>query len=150
MSSQPKIMVLHLKELIYTGIFVVLGIVLILLLMFMFFSKDPQSSKPASQSEETSAPAEYTAGVYSTCIADMPIELQIVVDADCIHSLQLVPLQESVETMYPLVPHVLSDMKQQLQDGVAIDHIISSENPYTYSLLLDSLKCIVEKARPNS
>lgn len=36
MSSKTKIVVLHLKELIYTGIFVVLGILFLLLLIIMF------------------------------------------------------------------------------------------------------------------
>ena len=36
MSSKTKIVVLHLKELIYTGIFAVLGILFIILLIIMF------------------------------------------------------------------------------------------------------------------
>ena len=36
MSSKTKIVVLHMKELIYTGIFILLGIVLIVLLISMF------------------------------------------------------------------------------------------------------------------
>ncbi len=36
MSSKTKIVVLHMKEIIYTVIFAVLAIVLILLLIFMF------------------------------------------------------------------------------------------------------------------
>ncbi len=40
MSSKTKIVVLRMKELIYTGIFVALGILLILLLVYMFSPKD--------------------------------------------------------------------------------------------------------------
>ena len=36
MSSKTKIVVLHLKELIYTGIFVILGILFVILLFIMF------------------------------------------------------------------------------------------------------------------
>ena len=36
MSSKTKIVVLHMKEIIYTTIFIVLGILLLLLLFFMF------------------------------------------------------------------------------------------------------------------
>ena len=39
MSSKTKIVVLRMKELIYTGIFVALGILLILLLVYMFAPK---------------------------------------------------------------------------------------------------------------
>ena len=39
MSSKTKIVVLHMKEVIYTGIFVVLAIVLAVLMFIMFGSK---------------------------------------------------------------------------------------------------------------
>ena len=44
MSSKTKIVVLHLKELIYTAIFAVLGILLILLLIFMFLPDKKEKS----------------------------------------------------------------------------------------------------------
>ena len=40
MSSRTKIVVLHMKEIIYTAIFAVLAIVLALLLFFMFSSAE--------------------------------------------------------------------------------------------------------------
>ena len=39
MSAKTKIVVLHMKELVYTVIFVVLAVLLILLFVFMFGSK---------------------------------------------------------------------------------------------------------------
>lgn len=42
MSSKTKIIVLKSKELIYTGIFIVLGILLILLLWYMFSPKEDE------------------------------------------------------------------------------------------------------------
>ncbi len=49
MSSRTKIVVLKSKELIYTGIFIVLGIMLILLLFYMF---SPDKSKQEVQSNQ--------------------------------------------------------------------------------------------------
>ena len=51
MSSKTKIVVLHLKELIYTGIFVVLGILFIILLFIMF-----RSDKDAAPAEQQTTP----------------------------------------------------------------------------------------------
>ncbi len=45
MSSKTKIVVLHMKEIIYTVIFAVLAIVLILLLIFMFRPEHRSASK---------------------------------------------------------------------------------------------------------
>ena len=56
MSSKTKIVVLRMKEIIYTAIFIGLGILLILLLLVMFRPKKESSAAPAS--------AQYIPGVY--------------------------------------------------------------------------------------
>ena len=48
MKSKTKIIVLHMKEIIYTIIFAALGILLILLLILMFHPKEPS---PESDSQ---------------------------------------------------------------------------------------------------
>ena len=48
MSSKTKIVVLHMKELIYTGIFLMLGILLLILLVSMF---SPKESVPTPKAE---------------------------------------------------------------------------------------------------
>ena len=58
MSSKTKIVVLHLKELIYTGIFVVLGILFLILMIVMFLPKT--AAKETSASANTAA---YVPGV---------------------------------------------------------------------------------------
>lgn len=53
MSRNPKIMVFKLKELIYTGIFIVLGILLIILFISMF--KSGKNDKPSASAGEVNA-----------------------------------------------------------------------------------------------
>ena len=45
MNKKAKIVVLHMKELIYTGLFVILGILFVVILVLMFSSK-VSSAKP--------------------------------------------------------------------------------------------------------
>ena len=45
MSSKTRIVVLHMKEIIYTAVFALLGILLIILLAFMFFPKQNDAKK---------------------------------------------------------------------------------------------------------
>ena len=49
MSSKTKIVVLHMKEIVYTAIFAVLAIVLIILLIFMFRPKSRETSAEADK-----------------------------------------------------------------------------------------------------
>ena len=58
MRSKTKIIVLHMKEVIYTTIFIILGIVLIFLLIYMF--------GPGRHQKNGSNQPKYKAGVYTS------------------------------------------------------------------------------------
>lgn len=45
MGKSPKFMVFHLKELIYTVVFVLLGIVLVISLIFMFCNRNSDEKR---------------------------------------------------------------------------------------------------------
>ena len=96
MSSKTKIVVLRMKEIIYTAIFVGLGILLITLFLIMFRPK--KDTVPTSGEAAT-----YVPGVYSSAITlnNQDVNVEVTVDADKITSVTLVPLSEAVTTMYP-------------------------------------------------
>lgn len=52
MSSKTKIVVVHMKELVYTGIFILLSLVLILLLISMFAKEKPASAPQPKAKQE--------------------------------------------------------------------------------------------------
>ena len=138
MSSKTKIVVLHMKEVIYTGIFVVLGILLILLLIFMFLP-----GKGGKGNKEAAAPtSKYVAGVYSSSIKlnDNAIDVEVVVDEDHINSIELKNLSETVTTMYPLIQPSLDDLANQIIEKQSLNDITYSQsNQYTSTVLMLSL-----------
>lgn len=141
-SGKPKIFVFHLKELIYTGIFVVLGILLIILLIYMF---QPDSQKEASGSVHN----QYTPGVYTTSLSlsGESFEVEVVVDADHINSVQLKNTGDTIATMYPLMSSSIDDISKQVIEKQSIDSITYSEdNKYTYSILIDAIRQTLNKA----
>ena len=119
MSAKTKIVVLHMKELIYTAIFVGLGILLIMLLLFMFLPK-----KEKDKSVET---MKYVAGVYTSSILfhDSTLDVQVIVDENRINSISLVNLNETVTTMYPLVEPALEEVGPDYQNTVGGKYILS-------------------------
>ena len=60
MQSKPKILVLKMRELVYTGIFLFLAVVLIVLLVLMFRTEKAPEKRTSISTER------YTAGVYSS------------------------------------------------------------------------------------
>ena len=142
MSAKTKIVVFQMKELIYTAIFVVLGILFILLFIFMFLPKE----KSENPSTETTSP--YVAGVYtsSICFHDQALEVEVIVDKDHINSVRLINLNETV-TMYPLFEPVMEHISNQLLDGQSIDTVTySAESQYTSQVLLESIRLALKKA----
>ena len=143
MSSKTKIVVLRMKELIYTGIFVALGILLILLLVYMFSPKD-KSSDTAAASEK------YIPGVYTSSIMlnGSAVDVAVTVSAEEIESIQLVNVSEALETMYPLMEPALDALSTQICESKSTENITYSEkNKYTSMLLLDAINKALDKAR---
>lgn len=146
--SKTKIVVLQLKEIVYTAIFVALGIVLILLLVFMFVGKKNNTTSDVSQKDSV----EYTAGIYSAAIelGDNVINLEVVVDESHINSVRLLDKDEAVYTMYPLMEPGLLKIEQQLVSGVSLDELeYADDSKYTQMLLVEAIQAALDKAAPN-
>lgn len=144
MSSKTKIVVLHTKEVIYTGIFVVLAVVLAVLL-FLMFGKN-KNANPAS------ADAIYHAGVYTSPITlnDNTFDVEVTVDENHINSISLVNLSETTTAMYPLVEPALDALSDQIYTSQSTENITySEENKYTSMLLLEAIDSALDKARKN-
>lgn len=142
MSSKTKIVVLHTKEVIYTGIFVVLAVVLAVLL-FLMFGKN-KNADPAS------ADAIYHAGVYTSPITlnDNTFDVEVKVDENHINSISLVNLSETTTAMYPLVEPALDALSDQIYTSQSTENVTySEENKYTSMLLLEAIDNALDKAR---
>lgn len=141
MSAKTKIIVLHMKEVIYTAIFAGLGILILVLVLFMFLP-----GKEREKSEET---MKYTAGVYTSSLLfnDSTLEVQVIVDTNRIQSISLVNLDETVETMYPLVRPALKEVADQVIKKQSIDNIsYNNDNQYTSIMLLNAVENALNKA----
>lgn len=141
MSSKTKIVVLHLKELIYTAIFAVLGILLILLLVFMFL--------PDSKNKTTKETMKYTAGVYTSSIQlnNNAIDVEVMVDDTHINSISLVNLDETTAAMYPLMQPALDNLSQQIYENQSLENIsYEDDNQYTSMVLLNAIQDALDKA----
>lgn len=140
MSNSPKFMVFHLKELIYTLVFIILGILLIIMLVFMFQNKEKQV-------EET---ATYNAGVYTSTLnlSDTCIELKMSVDENHINSITAENVSDAVTTMYPLVMPAIEDIANQVVSSQSTENIEYEDGSmYTYTLLLNSIDELIDEAK---
>lgn len=140
MSSKTKIVVLHMKEIIYTTIFIVLGILFIILLAFMFLPKKENSS---------SDPQKYIPGIYTSTLTinNSTLEVEVSVDSSHINAIRFSNLDESVTTMYPLIQPAIESIADQICQTQSLENItLSEDNPYTSQLILNAIKEAINKA----
>ena len=140
MSSRTKIVVLHMKEIIYTAVFATLAVILILLLLFMFLPKN----KEMKVDEEKYMPGVYTSTV---TLNNTALEVEVTVDESHINSIRFSNLDETVATMFPLIQPAIEDIAEQIYDTQSLENItLSGQSPYTSQVILDAIAETVEKA----
>ena len=146
--SKTKIVVLRMKEVVYTAVFVGIGVLLLIVLFFMFGRQNsPKSESTQSTINNESSTykndAIYRAGIYESqfVIGEKTINLEVALDEEQVKSVKVKNLDESVETMYPLMKSAVKDVSKQLSAGVSIDEVVLSKNSmYTEKLILDAVK----------
>lgn len=153
MSSKTKIIVLKSKELIYTGIFVLLGVLLIFLLFYMFSPDKPadESTHATTETieEQPVASTTYKPGVYTSelNLGGSSLMVSVTVDETAVTHVDITNLDETVTAMYPLINPSLEEINNQISVVSSIDNITySSDNKYTSIMILEAVKNALEDA----
>ena len=142
MKKSPTFMVFHLRELIYTAIFVLLGIVLIITLVIMFSTK--QRNK-----EEVETSGKYEPGVYTSCVTlnGNPMDITVTLDANHINAIELKNVSSAVTTMYPLIQPSFDDIADQIISTQSTENIkFDASRQYTYAMLYNEINDIITNA----
>lgn len=148
MSTKTKIVVLHSKEVIYTAIFALLGILLIILLFCMFSPKNKAEQKESAKTADA-AGSLYIPGVYTSSIVlnNSVVDIEVAVDENNINSIALVNLDETVAAMYPLIKPSFEEITAQIYKTQSMDGIsYSDDNKYTSLVLITAIQDALGKA----
>lgn len=144
MSAKTKIVVLRMKEIIYTAIFI--GLVLFLVMLFFFMFR-PQ--KDAATPTSNAAKASYTPGLYSASLqlGNQDVTVEVTVDAWQITSVSLAQSSESVAAMYPLMQPSMETLAAQIVEKQSFDGLeYPSGAQYTSMALVKAIKTALSKA----
>ncbi len=143
MEKNTKIIVLKAREFIYTIIFAALVILLILVIVWMFSSKN--------ETKETIASV-YHPGIYTASVdlGSSPLNVEVTVDAEKITHVALVNTDETITTMYPLINSTLDEINAQLTTiDRPEDLTFSGDNQYTTTIIKQAIIAATDKARVN-
>lgn len=150
MSAKTKIVVLRMKELIYTSVFVVLGIALILLLIALFCPSGEEPDRSVNSSQITPTASTYIPGIYNTqlFLGNQTLDLEVIVNQEAISSIRLVDSDESTITMYPLLEPALESICRQIYENQSLEDVTyDAESRYTSMVLLEAIRSSLEKAQ---
>lgn len=125
MSSRTKIVVLRMKEIIYTAIFIGLALLLIILFFFMLRTRKADSSQTTPSVSSTELKTSYISGVYSASVSlgNQHANVEVTVDSNKITSVSLVALDESIATMYPLAEPSMKQLETQILKNQSLENI---------------------------
>ena len=172
MSKGTKIIVLKSKELVYTGIFIVLGALLILLLFYMFSPKKDKGDEqiqttqnvttevpeatPTSTSDTESVSSifedcdskleDFEPGVYTSVInlGGTNYQLSFTVNPDTAPVITIDNIDELTTAMYPLLTPSIDELNNQLS---YVDDLCSltysSDNKYTSIIILEGIRSAI-------
>jgi uncharacterized protein with FMN-binding domain len=132
------------KELVICGALALFAILLVIL----FISFSGSRSKAGEEVTETMT---YIPGIYTSNVnlGDSTVEIQVSLDENHINSIDLINLEESVETMYPLVTPALEELSAQILEKQSIEGITyRTENQYTSLVLYNAIVSALKKASP--
>ena len=129
MAKSPKFMVFHLRELIYTLVFILLGIILIISLVIT---------------------GVYEPGVYTSCVTlnGNPMDVKVTLDDNHINSITVDNVSNTITTMYPLVEPAFNDIANQIVTNQSLENIKFDDNSkYTYTILYNAIQDTIEKGK---
>ena len=161
MSAKTKIVVLKMKELIYTAVFVGLAILLIAIGWAMFRGGDDVSDTDTDRSAQatnqtladtdtsTNVNIQYLPGIYTSSLplSGQSLDVEVIVDSKEIKSVRLVDLEEAVAAMYPLMEPTMESLRTQILTQQSIDGITYEDSSkYTAYVLLQAVQAALDKA----
>ncbi|MDR1560481.1 MAG: hypothetical protein LBS84_12485 [Clostridiales bacterium] len=137
-----RIFVLQLKDVIKTTLFAVLGLVLVLLLVYLFVPR-------GKDTESAGSGALYIPGTYTAEIMlnESPVAVNVTVSADEILTVRMMSLEETQAVFYPLVQPVMDTLAKEIVKYQTADLTPSSEYPVTGEIILDAVRTALDKAR---
>ena len=146
MSSKTKIIVLHMKEVVYTAVFLALALILLVVFLIMFSGKKDSAKKPSVTTAASAENARYIPGIYTSTISlgDQTFDVQVNVEQDRITAISLNNLSETTAAMYPLMEPALDSIYvNQTTEGL----IYGEDDRYTSELLVSAINQALEQAQ---
>lgn len=141
--GKTKIIVIQLKQIIKSGLFFVLGLILIAILIFMFIPKNH------SQSQNLNPSSIYTPGKYCSQIIlhNKPVQVEVSVDQNQILAINLNDISKSQEVFYPLFKPTMETLAREIIHCQSTNIPTINDYAITGKILISAVDNALQKAK---
>ena len=151
MSSQTRIVILKMRTVIYTGIFIFMVLVLGVLFYLMFGRQSHNTAESASPavSPVSNPTSLYSPGCYNSVmkLGNDSVNVSVSVSKDLIESIQLNDVSKETSKAYPLLKPALKSLNEQILAAQSIEYLTYDETmQYTQTALKDTISMALKKA----
>ncbi|MCL2407532.1 MAG: hypothetical protein FWC95_06345 [Defluviitaleaceae bacterium] len=164
MMKGPKIMVFHIRQLIKTAVFVVAGVAIILLLIWLLSpggdgdergarrdaprERNRQAASFTLSAEEAFGSILFLPGTYRTAVmmGEETVYVKVTVDAFHIVDIALSGISYDHAEMFPLVNPILAALRHDILHYQSLSVSLPTEGPITGQILLDAVTQAINQA----
>jgi len=136
---KSRFVVLQMKDIVRTGIFVLIGLALLIVLILAIM---PRSSG-TDMGARNFVPGTYTSYII---LHNRPISVSVTVDEDSIIDISLSDMAEIQEVFYPLIRPTMASLSQQVIDRQSTNIETPVEAAVTSRILLDAIDSALMQA----
>ena len=135
--SGARIFVLRLKDVIRTGIFVLIGLLLIVFLVWVMLPK-----------KTTERASVYMPGTYAAQIVlhSKPVSIEVTVSDEEITEVALIGMEAEQEMFYPLFKPTMSYLSEEVVRAQSTDITMDAESAMTGEILLKAIRAALAQA----
>ncbi|MCL2170392.1 MAG: hypothetical protein FWB74_10265 [Defluviitaleaceae bacterium] len=144
--AKSRFVVLRMKDIIRTGIFVLIGIILLVALIWAIMPRGADRGATAAETFGSFTPGTYTAYII---LHNRPVAISVTVDEENILDIALSEMDTVVEVFYPLIRPTMAQLSTQVLRSQSTEVTAPLETMHTSRILLDAINFALEQAANN-
>ena len=143
-----KIFVLQIRDLLKAAVFAVIGLVVLVLLVYLFMPRQNGQELPVPTALAPQDTALFSPGTYTASIIlnDRPLEVMVTVTEYEITSIEMSEMYESQRMLFPLFEPIMARVSDDILFYQSIDIVIYNDYPVTTGILQQAVAAALDQA----
>jgi uncharacterized protein with FMN-binding domain len=141
--AKSRFVVLRMKDIIRTGIFILIGIILLVALIWAIM---PRGGRDGGAMADL---GNFVPGTYTSYIIlhNRPVAISVTVDEERILDIALSEMEAAIEVFYPLIRPTMMNLSQEVIRTQSTDIQAPLEVQHTSRILLDAINAAIYQAQ---